>query len=149
MYRRGGVRCFFVGTGATISRDLIFGGFFALCRHEQLLLIRHKDGEEKQPSKTRAFVVNAIAATTATILSSPWNYVRVVHYATPPDEKPKGSVQVLKELKQAILAQPGWGNQLGYLQNRLRLGWGTARVGFGMAFSATIYNYCTHVSVIQ
>ena len=143
MYKRGGVRCFFVGSAATVLRDLIFGGCFALFRHEQLLLIRHENGEVKQPSTARAFSVNAIAATCATLLSSPLNYVRVVHYATPPDVAPKKAWAILVELFQATSAEKTVLGKLGHLQNRLRIGWGTARVGFGMAFSAALYSYCT------
>lgn len=142
MYKRGGIRCFFVGSSATIVRDLIFGGFFALCRHEQLLLIRHKNGEVKQPSASRAFVVNAIAASTATLLSSPLNYVRVVHYATPPDAVPLSALEILKQLLHNASQEPTVVKKLSYVQSRLRLGWGTARVGFGMAFSASLYNLC-------
>ena len=144
MYRKGGVRCFFVGSSATIVRDLIFGGFFALCRHEQLLLIKHENGEVKQPSSSRAFVVNAVAASTATLLSSPLNYVRVVHYATPPDAAPLGAVEILKQLFANAKLESTLLKRLSYLQSRLRLGWGTARVGFGMAFSASLYNMCSN-----
>jgi hypothetical protein len=146
MYRKGGVRCFFVGSAATIQRDLIFGGFFALCRHEQLLLIRHKNGEIKKPTAFRAFIVNMVAATVATLLSSPLNYVRVVHYATPPELAPKGAVEIIQTLLRTAAQEPTRLKQLAHLQNRLRIGWGTARVGFGMAFSAALYNYCTKVA---
>jgi hypothetical protein len=145
MYRRGGLRCFFVGTGATIKRDIIFGGFFALCRHEQTLLFPVKDGEIKPPSKTREFLVNVASAAVATILSSPMNYVRVIHYATPPDVKPDGDMSILKALWRSAMAKATVWEQLVYLQQRLRIGWGTARVGVGMAFSATLYNYCARL----
>jgi hypothetical protein len=36
MLAKGGVRIFFVGSMATISRDLVFGGAYALLRHELL-----------------------------------------------------------------------------------------------------------------
>lgn len=145
MYTRGGVRCFFVGSGATTLRDLIFGGFFALCRHEQLLLIRRQNGHDgnHKPSQMRAFTVNAVAATVATVLSSPLNYIRVVHYATPPDVKPQGSIEILKALWHSAAQEKSLWESAHYIQNRLRLGWGTARVGFGMAFSASLYNYCS------
>lgn len=114
-----------------------------MCRHEQLLLIRHKNGEVKQPTATRAFIVNVISATVATILSSPHNYVRVVHYATAPDEVPKGTVEILRGLLREVAHKPTLYKKLHHLQNRLRIGWGTARVGFGMAFSAALYDYFT------
>lgn len=145
MFKRGGLRCFFVGSAATVYRDLIFGGFFALCRHEQLLLIRHKNGEDKPPSRVRSFVVNVISASVATLLSSPLNYVRVVHYATPPDVKPDSTAAILRALMKSAAEKPTLLAQVVHLQNRLRIGWGTARVGVGMAFSATLYNYCTRV----
>lgn len=146
MYRKGGIRPFFVGSGATVLRDLIFGGFFALCRHEQLLLIRHDSGEIKQPTKVREFAVNVIAATVATLLSSPVNYVRNIHYATPPGTKPKDSLVILKDLMIAASKEPGYWEKFHHIQNRLRIGWGTARVGFGMGFSAYIYNICSKSS---
>ena len=143
MFKRGGLRCFFVGSGATIQRDLIFGGFFALCRHEQLLLFRHENGELRKPSQVRAFAVNTVAATVATILSSPLNYVRVVHYATPPDVKPLGALEILRTLFVTASLEPTIAKKFAFIQSRLRLGWGTARVGFVMAFSASLYNFCS------
>ena len=143
MYKRGGVRCFFVGSSATILRDLVFGGFFALSRHEQLLLIRSENGKVKPPSKTREFVVNMVSASAATLLSSPLNYVRVVHYATPPDTPPQPALTILRTLIATAALKSTVFKKLSYVQSRLRIGWGTARVGFGMAFSATLYNFCS------
>lgn len=145
MYRKGGIQRFFLGSSATIYRDLIFGGLFALCRHEQTLLMRRADGGIERPSKTRAFIVNVISASVATLASSPLNYVRVVHYATPAEVKPDSTMTILKALWANSKAQGGTWAQFVYLGQRLRIGWGTARVGVGMAFSATIYGYCTRL----
>jgi len=142
MYRKGGFRPFFVGSAATIHRDLIFGGFYALVRHEQALLLRWSGGEAK-PSKMRDFGVNVLAASVATVLSSPLNYVRVVHYATPPDIKPVGALEILRDLLRSAERRPSTYERLSYIQTRLRIGWGTARVGFGMGFSSTLYGICS------
>jgi hypothetical protein len=142
MYRKGGFRPFFVGSAATIQRDLIFGGFYALTRHEQALLLR-LFGEDAKPSKVRDFGVNVFAASVATVLSSPMNYVRVVHYATPPDVKPATATDILKDLLRSAKRRHTTFDRLAYIQTRLRIGWGTARVGFGMGFSSTLYGICS------
>eukprot|EP01031_Cornospumella_fuschlensis_P030607 gene30607-36983_t len=138
--KTGGVRHLFVGTLATVQRDLVFGGCFATMRHELLPAIRRKydyrnkhDEVEKEKAN---FVINLLSATTATLLSSPINYVRNMHYATPPDTKPASTVLILRELFSNAAQESTALLRLHYIQSRLRLGWGTARVGCGMAFGA-------------
>jgi hypothetical protein len=166
MFRVGGIRPFYVGATATILRDLGFGGIFAILRHELLGkkmignssssnsssmngkkkkddLHMDKQVEEKKNVRARGFVVNLFSACIATIASSPLNYVRNVHYATPPSIKAEGTIKILNELWFAASNEPNLRLRLKYLQSRLRLGWGTARVGCGMAFGAFVYSLCS------
>lgn len=136
------MRHFFIGTLATINRDLLFGGAFSYLRHEFLPIAMSTRHDITNP-RTTDFLVNLIAGTAATLLSSPFNYIRNIQYATPPNEIPMNSKQIMIELiknarKEEILA-----NKIKYIQSRLRLGWGTARVGCGMAFGAKIYEICS------
>eukprot|EP00981_Chlorochromonas_danica_P012960 scaffold5626_cov258-Ochromonas_danica.AAC.1 len=140
--KKGGLRQFFVGSSATINRDLIFGGSFAFLRHEVLPMIREwrQQGEGidslNWEPKRASFTTNLIAATVATILSSPVNYVRNVHYATPPDSAPQSTWRILTDLLGEAKQESTLWKRWRYIQQRLRLGWGTARVGCGMAFGA-------------
>ena len=135
MFKTGGFRVFFVGSMATLQRDLIFGGTFAYIRHELF----------NQSKKDKSgFSTNLIAGSIATILSSPYNYVRNIHYATPPEQKPMTSSEVLYKLFITDIStlELSTKEKLVYLQRRLRIGWGTARVGCGMAFGSMVYNFC-------
>jgi len=167
MFRVGGIRPFYVGATATILRDLGFGGIFAFLRHElvgkkmvasssssssssmsgkkedNLHMETDKQVEEKKNDRARGFVVNLFSACIATIASSPLNYVRNVHYATPPSIKAEGTIKILNDLWFAASNEPNLRLRLKYLQSRLRLGWGTARVGCGMAFGAFVYSFCS------
>jgi hypothetical protein len=114
---------------------LIFGGIFALLRHQILPnILPNENGQKKA-----GFTINIIAGSIATILSSPLNYVRNVHYATPPSQEPEAAMKILKDLLEGAYKEKVLFGSLSYVQSRLRLGWGTARVGCGMAFGAYLY----------
>lgn len=140
MLRQGGLRPFFVGASATVTRDLVFGGFFALFRNEIRLLESQKEGRMSN------YVIDVFSASLATLLSSPFNYVRNVHYATPPNVPALSARTILFQLWRSTLEKENLASALRHLQSRLRLGWGTARVGCGMAFGAQVYAWCAHHS---
>ncbi len=127
-----------MGSNATVQRDLIFGGIFALFRHQVIPAVFPSLDTRKETKRVH-FVVNILAGSIATILSSPHNYVRNVHYATPPSQTPLPAYTILQSLVKDAIRQDSWFKSIRLLQNRLRLGWGTARVGCGMAFGAKIY----------
>lgn len=144
MYRRGGFLRFFVGSGATVSRDLLFGGVFAYFRHHFHSIHCINTGSQFDFStKTLEFLVNMLSASIATILSSPLNYIRNIHYATPPDSAPQTARTIINDLIASASREPTALEQFLYVQSRLRIGWGTARVGCGMAFSASLYKLCS------
>lgn len=138
MLRKRGIKPFLVGSKATISRDLVFGSCFALVRHELLKPTKIKR------SKTEEFLLNMFSATLATILSSPFNYVRNIQYSTPPEKIPHSIFKILSGLWKKASCKDSWWESIKYVQFRLRIGWGTARVGCGMAFGAYVYEFCSN-----
>lgn len=139
-----------------MKRDLIFGGSFAWLRHNLLptLVQKWKDGNNSEYADKKQtlnhshshnrtdFAINMVAATVATILSSPMNYVRNIHYATDPSLKPQTSIHILRELVlRAYRENPTWLGRVHFVQHMLRIGWGTARVGCGMAVGALLYDF--------
>ncbi len=186
MFQRGGLRIFFVGSAATVTRDLVFGAFYGVLRHElpwikQAIwpkltstssqffsstmntknspgISTDKDSSTSTDGTPRSttigatrdsrivlqlkptFGMNLIAASIATIISAPWNYVRNVHYSTPIGEKPVGTLTILRQLWCQAMQEKTIIGKMFHLQRQLRIGWGTARVGCGMAFSSHVYN---------
>lgn len=89
-------------------------------------------------------MINLVSGMTATIVSSPINYVRNINYATPPSEAPKTALRILKDLvTEAALREQSALERCHFVQSRLRIGWGTARVGCGMAIGAKLYDMCS------
>jgi hypothetical protein len=78
------------------------------------------------------------AAALATVFSSPFNYVRSIQYAhlTNTDEPPRRIVMQLGRLWSNAKQQP---SPIRYLGQRLRIGWGTARVATSMALSQAVF----------
>ena len=150
MFQQGGLKPFMIGSSATISRDIIFGGVFALLRHELRIEVDKNDpvpqdskfGHKKR-NKKYDFMINILAGCLATILSSPLNYVRNIHYATPPDAKVKSFRVILIELWKDSCAEPTRYLRVSFMLKRLRIGWGTARVGCGMAVGSYLYTLCS------
>jgi hypothetical protein len=182
MYKRGGIRIYFVGVTATVGRDLVFGGIYGLLRHEMTSIVNtikikrqqmqmqmqkqsHKisssDQEEllqrdiereynntntnkydsREVLQKPSFAVNLIAATVATVASSPWNYVRNIHYATRMGHKPESAWSIMSNLWALAMKEKTILGRVIHLQTQLRVGWGTARVGCGMAFTNQVYSF--------
>ena len=148
MLKRGGFRIFLVGTTATVLRDLVFGGTYGLLRHT----LSSMDGDEAERSadenghtilKRPTFLQNLIAASFGTVVSSPWNYVRNIHYGTPSGVKPASSMNIWIGLWERAAQEKNILQRLRLLQVQLRVGWGTARVGCGMAVSSSVYSFCS------
>lgn len=146
IYKKGGFPVFLVGSGSTLGRDVIFGGIYGVLRHELMLQYRESsvcvDGVV---NPTHKYIINVFSGCCATIASSPLNYIRNVHYASSPSRKvtrPSGR-KILYRLYTRAMKYPTTFEALRYVQRQFRLGWGTARVGFGMAFSEYVYNFCS------
>lgn len=132
MFRRGGLRPFCNGMLPTVLRDVIFGGTYTL--------LRTRTNEFLPPEMH--WVGNMGAAGVATIISGPLNLARNMQYAAKPSEVGQSITEVLIVLRNEIVAEKGTLNKISHVQQRLRIGWGTARVAVGMAFGNHVYDVC-------
>jgi len=131
-----GFRPFTKGIVATVIRDAMFGGSFAVIK---CYTKPHFSPSEQSTIYHRILDNGSIllAGATATIASAPWNYARNIKYATPPGQQAPSIWCCLRDLfRDARTADCG---SLRFLQQRLRIGWGTARVACGMAVGFQIY----------
>jgi len=140
MLKRGGIRTFFVGSAATISRDVVFGGCFAFFRHNLIPVYAYNSYDLSKYPQSKSFCIDLAAGFIATTMSSPFNYVRNIQYSVQPDVKADSTMKVLEDLWKDAAAKETTSLRLSHLQSRLRLGWGTARVGCGMALAAQFYS---------
>ena len=110
-------------------RDLVFGGTYGLIRHTLASVDSRARGEDscKNLLNRPTFIQNLIAASLGTIISSPWNYVRNVHYGTPSGVKPDSTLAIWQELLDKAAQEKSLLRRLKLLQVQLRVGWGTAR----------------------
>jgi hypothetical protein len=91
-------------------------------------------------STSPQFATNVAAAVCATVASAPLNFVRNIQYASPVRDGPTSIAFELRRLVSEVRDSRGtatgpWRT----LQLRLRLGWGSLRVGAGMAVGAKVY----------
>ena len=98
-------------------------------------------------TKTVDFVSSLLAGAAGTIASSPFNYVRNIKYGWPASDTPPSALRILSDLGGECgqrTREGGWGQGAMHLQDRLRIGWGTARVAVGMAVGYEIYELVKH-----
>jgi hypothetical protein len=129
---QGSPRPFFNGLVPTLYRDIVFGGCYTWLRLQMQWWFTLETREQ--------WKANVLAAGLATIVSGPFNYARNIQYATSSGEKQPSVYRVLYDLEQAVMREQGIVQKLTLIQNRLRIGWGTARVALGMAFAHSIYD---------
>ena len=132
MFRKGGIRPFCNGMIPTVLRDLVFGGCYTFVRLE--LQFRFQLTSDYQ------WMANMSAAALATILSGPFNLARNVQYSTRSVHVAQTVAEVLITLVGETKEQPTIFLKWRHIQNRLRIGWGTARVAVGMAFGHYVYD---------
>jgi hypothetical protein len=82
------------------------------------------------------FSAALLAGGLATIASAPFNYVRNIKYGWHAAEVPDSGARILLDLMRDIRSSS---HPLKHTQERLRLGWGTARVAVGMAVGQWLY----------
>lgn len=144
-WHHGGMHSFTKGLKPTIMREIAFGIIYEESRYKTLevtskLLATPNDNDKSISFTELKFGVNMFSGGLATIFSSPFNYVRNMHYATPVTEKPQSVIEVLKKLYVESRQQPTLLNQVGFFRQQLRIGWGTARVAAGMAVGQLVYD---------
>jgi hypothetical protein len=133
MWQRGGVSPFFHGVVPTIIRDVVFGGTYTLIRF-QLKDSEYTGGEKAQ------WASNMGAAALATVISGPFNLARNIQFATGSTEARPSISSVVMNLFAKASEKETTVDRLKYLQNRLRVGWGTIRVAAGMALGQQVYD---------
>ena len=144
MYRRRGISPFLNGLVARTVRDVAFGAVYASCR---------KRWKETLPIPTSlqyivdpSVAANTLAAALATVISGPFNYVQNMQYATSSRKAQYSIPSVLKHLARETMQQKSFVQSVLFLQQRLRIGWGTARVAGGMAFGNFLYDRCARIT---
>mmetsp|Transcript_7191 Transcript_7191/g.21936 ORF Transcript_7191/g.21936 Transcript_7191/m.21936 type:complete len:291 (+) Transcript_7191:176-1048(+) len=134
IYKTNGFRPFFHGAKPTVLRDVAFGAVYTSMRHG--LRRRFKR------FKSSAVACDILAAACATVASSPFNFARNIQYSHGQQDVPR-MVEIWKRLVKTATSKPTTWEGLRYAQRRLGVGWGTARVAFGIAFGAFVYERLT------
>ncbi|ETN97115.1 hypothetical protein RFI_40416 [Reticulomyxa filosa] len=157
MYNEGGIQQFRKGMFATMMRDVIFGSVFATMRHHQrdkhklhpqdYDKEKEKDTTENWFEKNRRVWIDMNSAFVATMLSSPYNYIRNMQYAVPRDHDGRlpTSLTIFKNFFFEGLKQQGRLAPVRYWIFQLRIGWGTARVAVGMALTSLCWEVTTQL----
>lgn len=161
MYKIGGKYAFFRGTLITIQRDSMFG--FVLGSLWCYTLKTENQNSIDLFSKTLDhkfeqfnsftykpnfkliidFSINTMIGTFATILSAPFNYIRVMKYKTECNVY-TSSVAIFRELIQSVNNECTGGilkKIIFTFHNKFNVGWGSCRVGLGMALSKYLHDY--------
>lgn len=134
MWQQGGVRPFFHGIVPTLWRDCLWTTVFSSLRYHGTA--RCKEIEDASRRSSAEFVAVTFAGAVATSMSSPFNYVRNIVYATSHDAPTPSTWRCLEQLLRDARAS---GTPMLFLRRRLMIGWGTARVAVGMAVASHIY----------
>lgn len=130
MYNEGGLKPFFKGTTSTLARDISFGGTYEVLRH----MLR----ENINATANHHFLFDFTAAFIATVVSATFNYTRNMQYASNPS-KPSPSINSLCVSLYRDTKQFSGLHRYHFLQRKLRIGWGTLRVGMGMAVGQWLF----------
>ena len=93
--------------------------------------------------------VNVLAGAFATVVSGPLNYARNMQYAAPMSSSSPSTLAAVDKLFRTAWKQPTWPAAAGYLQHRLRIGWGSARVAVGMAVGQALFDWTRSFSRVE
>mgnify|MGYP005848476991 CR=1 FL=1 len=132
MLQKGGHGVFFKGLTPTLLRDVTFGGFYTFIR------LQAQYTYDIPPE--HQWMANLLAASLATVASGPFNLARNIQYNTKSAHAAPTVTEVLMELVHEVKQIEKTRYKLSYVQNRLRIGWGTARVAMGIAFGHWVYD---------
>lgn len=135
MWSNGGYKPFINGATVTTLRDLKFGSCYELMRYQLAVTL----SDDKTPNKAVKMTSSVVAGGVATIFSSPLNYVRTEKYRAAPDKKPPTIGGVLQHLWNDSKSYKKF-DRLKFFQQRLRIGWGTARVAIGVGVGQEVFD---------
>ena len=130
MYQKGRLHPFVNGLLPTILRDVVFGGCYTSLRLQA------------QQNEVQPDMANLGAAAVATVASGPLNLARNLQYATKSRQRRRSITSIMRGLIRKVNDRKTFQGKLQVLQQRLRIGWGTARVAVGIAFGQKVYDEC-------
>lgn len=178
LYREGGRQIFFRGCLTTVVRDCVFGVTYESVRQlrcgDRLIGDNNShENDSNQNSRSRcdraSFLSNMCAALCASIISSPFNFVRTVVYGAGPGSSPMSAVCLHRALLIQVKHMYRYGDSYVHLasmtpsnrakflsaagscrrhypkdawswfNSRLNVGWGSLRIGLGMAMSQNLF----------
>ena len=148
LWRKGRHKPFIAGVRPTICRDMIFGGGYSSLRFvlaNNLKDVAQLTSFASSTQKMRAenlipLISQFLAAAFATSISSPLNYWRNVQFNTVPGQEAITFKQCMKDLVNEIRVIPDYGGKVRHLGIKFRIGWGTLRVGLGMALGQQLFD---------
>lgn len=148
--KRRGWQSFSIGLRASLMRDMAFGFSFSGSRAVIIDRFQWVDQQIQQQQSPLALIPDrctwceALAATVsgglAVILTSPFNYARNMQLAKALEkEQPPTIREVLTGLHKQTMKQTTILHRIQYLQDRLKVGWGSLRVATGMGLGLILY----------
>ena len=126
----GGVTVFRRGMGISIGRDVCFGVVYESLR-------RHRGSEEVH----KRVASDCAAGMVASVCSSPFNFARNLIYGAPPSGCPLSTSTLCSYLAKETMSLSTGHARLVHLNSRLNVGWGTLRVGIGMASGQLLFKF--------
>eukprot|EP00796_Vickermania_ingenoplastis_P010236 gene10236-7175_t len=177
LFREGGYQIFFRGCLTTIVRDCVFGVTYESVRRLQCgdWLLPSNSAERHRNAHrlgsrcdTQSFVSNMCAALAASIISTPFNFVRTVVYGAAPGATPMSALALHRALLMQVRYMYRYGDSYvhvaamnrekkstflraaassrrhphgawSWFNSRLNVGWGSLRIGLGMAMSQNLF----------
>lgn len=139
MWKDVGASIFFRGVSVSMLRDVTFGITYEVMR------VPHRT--ERHPALQ--FLCNSLAAMVASIISSPINYCRNLIYGAPSVSCPLRVGSMLRLLALEAVERPTSLERFSFLNGRLNVGWGSVRVGVGMAIGQLVFHQMKLLSSVM
>ena len=143
MFSKGGIKPFFKGINAGISRDMTFGACYEVLNAYSDEYVLNKIPKENKKSQESLYALfRFISAAIATTMNSPFNYARNMQFASPPHQVQPGIMELLAAIWAGSKKIPEKGllPRLSFFQNRFVIGFGTARAALGMVTGQEVFN---------
>jgi hypothetical protein len=143
MYKTSGVISFTRGLGTTAIRDSAFSSMY---------LLGKRSVESNCTDPTLRFFGNIFISCVATVITSPINYIRNIKYASGyVRSNPSYDHIMTLLLKDQVPYSSNSGALpvIKYYFRKFAIGWGTLRVGVGIACGQSVYDYLMASYVLQ
>ena len=140
LHSQGGNSIFFRGIGISVVRDMIFGITYEGLRGKR----SHKPKNQQQSSKDSLvlFGKDWCAASVACVMSSPLNYCRNIYYGAAPRSCPIPPYYLIRYMViDAHRSAPTLIGKWNKVNSKLNVGWGSLRVGAGMAIGQFTFEF--------